>query len=198
MQCDYPLRVQLGPGLVVHAASIRKVGGYYTRKADPLTGILGESYQVPVTEEIYIACRRYGVYHPNKIKIEEKYLVANTEAITCKACAKAMGMDETRTDPIRYVIFKKSTGEYYKKGRYCSQPWVEDVGDATLYKVEGVAIKKTMRTYYETLDGRRIKYKDIRPGQQTKRKTEPNPDLELKTVTLVVGGWYEKKEFKTK
>ena len=171
----------------MHAAYRKEIGGHTRYIPHPKTGRYTVREIAPITEEIFLACKREW---RSAGLVKEEHIVDNTNTITCKACAKSMGMAETRTDPVRYVIFKKSTGEYYKKGRFCSNPWVDDVGDATLYKVKGVAEKKTMRTPYRDLEGKMVPYKEalerIREGEQITRKAEPNPDLELRTVTLVV------------
>jgi len=192
MRCDYPFRIQYGPDLVVHAGYKQKVGGHTRYKTDPITGRLVSCGKVPETEKIFVACKRRWSYKKDKdrYEVKESHLLNNTETITCKACARTMGMSEKRTDPARYVIFKRSTKEFYKKGRYCSRPWVEDVGDATLYKVKGIAEKKTMRSYYETIDGRRVTYEErtklVKAGEAVRNKREKDPDLKLRIVTLVV------------
>jgi hypothetical protein len=161
---DYPMRVQFGKGLAVHAA--------YASAA------------YKESPRIYIAC----CYK----KISASDVISNTNKITCKSCMKQMGILDEKASPVRYIVKDNETGQYLKKGSYCIG-WVDDPTNATLYKMKHVADDHTMLSLYESDDGRRLTYGELndlsreeRNSANFKRITIKNPKRDVKKVTLLI------------
>lgn len=180
LKTDHPIRVQFGPGLVVHAAQKNKYGGFHTTKFSISGG--SESKYVEPTTRIYVACGRWHV--------DKKHIIANTTSITCKKCAKKLGFIEHKASPKRFVVKNNETGEYYKKG--CSN-WVEDILDATFYKIKAVARKKTERVCYRDVDGNEISRNEFLKHDPETRGFEgfsigrkKNSKYDVRTVTITV------------
>lgn len=180
LKTDHPIRVQFGSGLAVHAAQKNKYGGFHTTKFSIGGG--SETKYVEPTTRIYVACGRWHV--------DKKHIVANTTSITCKKCAKKLGFIEHKVSPKRFVVKNNETGEYYKKG--CSN-WVEDILDATFYKMKAVAEKKTEMTCYRDGGGNEISRDEFfnhshetrtSKGMRIGRKKSSKYDVRTVTITI--------------
>lgn len=180
LKTDHPIRVQFGHGLVIHAAREQKCGGFNRYVYDNDSRLTKVEY-VPPTTRIYVAC--------SYCKVEERHIVANNSAITCKQCSKRLGLDKVKASPERYVVVNTETGEFYKNSRHCSN-WIDDILDATLYKVKGVAEKLTTQRYYVNGDGNEVTFSEYlklrgkdKGAAERRRK---NPNRNMRTVTITV------------
>jgi hypothetical protein len=175
MKCDYPLRVQLGPDRVVHAATEQKLSAYTTHQFG------GRTFESPARTIIRTAC--------SYKELSKKDLVENTTPITCKNCAKAIGMAEPKRSPKRFVVMRNDTGDFYKKAGWCAK-WVEDPTEATLYKIRGAAEKIATRRHYFDALGKEISYheylKQSREGKKASMKRIKHPNYEIKTMTVTL------------
>jgi len=178
---DHPLRVQFGPGLVVHAARQDMYGGFYRYRYTS-----SESELVPKRKIVCIPCKnRYSLKEQGLFA--DNYLVPNTTPITCKLCLKRLGMSEEKASPVRYVIIDNETGEYYKHARYsCS--WVQDMLDATLYKMRHPAEQHTKRRFWEDCEGNEISrdeyQKLVKKGKKVNTTYKKSPRYDVLTVTI--------------
>ena len=175
---DHPLRVQFGPGLVIHAAREYIYGGY-TRY---IPG--GGSERIPEQKRVTVACGGAvsRLYDRKDSRYVSDYLVPNTTPITCRNCLRRLGMDEDyKASNVRYVVFNNKTEEYYRHSRYsCS--WVNHMLDATLYKVKPAAEKHTKRLYYVNKDGKDITRDEYLKVIQRERQLGIRPNT-VRTVT---------------
>ena len=180
-KCDYPWRVQFGPGLVVHAARETKKHAsvhYGPRDSN------GNYIKTPIPERMAIRLACSWRKEPSKDN-----LVENTTSITCKNCAREIGMSEPKPKPKRYIIIRNDTGEYYKKAGWCPK-WVKDPTNATLYKVRAVAEKFTVKTHYLDVSGNNITHHEYirgkRAGEKVTSERKKDPNYDVKTVTITI------------
>ena len=175
---DHPIRVQFGKGLVIHAARKETCGGYDRRD---YTGPGVKIIHISEREVVRIACRWED--------IPKEYVVKNTTPITCKQCLKALGMFEKEASPKRFVVKRRDTGEYFQKKRHCPK-WVDNILDATMYKVKPAAESHTKRVFYRDTDGNEVPYGEYCKRQKTDeqiiRTIEKHSNYEVKTVKITV------------
>lgn len=134
-QQDYPYRMVVAKGGVVHAACIEYRRGHttYTYKAK---GEKGFRKEIPPRDVYTRACKWEDI----GLAEGEEMLVASSTEITCKQCLKAMGIVEARASAERYAVMEAESGKFFKKSaRWCKDPWVSDILNATLYQMRSAA-----------------------------------------------------------
>ena len=154
---DYPMRVQKGPDGVVHAAKMAISGSFkrygYSGYSPHLRP--GQVEEVPETNYISTVCEDYRgdvVEYSNNLTVLE-----GNPSITCKNCLRKLGdADYQRSFKERFVVVDKN-GMFLKR----NVPQHE-IGDATLYKIKGAAIKAASKRGYKNLDGRECDYHEWR------------------------------------
>ncbi len=177
---DQPLRIKLTEKGVTHAGAYYDYGGFNRTKYDPTSGVARTREYVPKQKRVRMVCRWRGV--PENL---DEYVVSNKNKITCKQCQKLMGLTETPLATDRFVVRKKSTGEFGKNTSTRCTPWSDSLNDAFFYKRRHTAEDKCKMYRYE-VDGKLITYGEWaaagRPKHSLRRVS--NPDLEVKTVKI--------------
>ena len=173
---DKPLRIQLSRGGVIHAGSYEDYGGF--------TRGFGENREyVPKQKRVSIVCRWRGL--PDNL---DQYLVSNDHEITCKTCQKQMGLIEEPLAKDRFIIRKKSTGEFFKNTSTRCTSWSDSITDAFFFKRRHNAQEKCKHYRFETEDGRLLTYNEYiqlgRPPYTGRRVIDP--DLEVKKVKFIL------------
>jgi hypothetical protein len=187
---DHPFRIQFGPNLVVHAAREYTYGGFYRSTYKYNSGNRSKEY-IPEQKRITLACSRGAWKYTETDENMKNYLVPNNTPITCKSCLKKLGMDEDyEPSNVRYVVKDNETEEYYRHGYGCS--WVENILDATLYKVKHGAENHTRRYVYADDKGNQLAYNkfaklreiDKEKAQRYKRTRIKSPRYDVVTITI--------------
>ena len=173
---DQPVRIRLTKGGVVHAAAYSDYGPF-TRYQHST----GRSEYVPKRKVLQIACRW------KTLEGLDKFIVPNTEKITCKSCMKRMDMVEGPVSPKRYVVRNKDTGEFMKNTSSRCSGWSESLTDAFFFRTEHTARAKCKVMHYLVGD-KLMTYtewaKAGRPSRSYKRINDPN--LEVKSVKFTL------------
>ena len=179
---DQPLRLQLSKNGVIHAGSYQSYGGFKRWHRET-----NEYENVPVQKRIRVVCSRW---RPGERL--EKFLVSSQENITCKDCMKLMGLIEEPLAGDRFVIRKKSTGEFYKNVTTRCTMWADNITDAFFFKRKHTAeakckmtryvVEDKLLTYSEMINWR--KKNDDRGNVYPSRKRIMDPDLEVRKVNI--------------
>lgn len=184
---EYDMRAQLTSGGVVHAAYKHTIGPYTTYSWGNREGT-----KVPQQEGVFLACRRRMLRIEDSLS--EKDILPKNTAVTCKNCLKVMGITAEEPTPTRYIVIDTKTGMYFKKTRnFCSDPWVDDVLDATIYKSQSAAVHQTKRVFYYDADGNEMPYKEYNKMGFKERQERgwytkylPHPRYEVKEVKITI------------